>query len=41
MTEGAAFMFALLVGIALGMGVMPAYRRLLAWAEAAAERAGV
>lgn len=36
MTEGAAFLFALVVGIALGMAVMPAYRWLLRWAEAAA-----
>lgn len=33
MTEGEAFLFALVVGIALGIGVMPAYRWLLAWAS--------
>lgn len=33
MTEGEAFLFALVVGIALGMAVMPAYRWLLAWAN--------
>lgn len=39
MTEGQVFLFAFIAGLAVGMGVMPAYRWLLGWAVATAARA--